>query len=955
MSNLPPPRTAPPAQSLPPGALQPPLPAVTLPPFLVAPTTSAPTTTRTPVTLPAFVHARTGSAAPPPATPAPAPSTSAAKPPVRLTSSGRAPVTSPLMVAGRGRPAVRAGSVSGTLQRPPVGPAPAPHTPPAVPAPAPAAAPAVAAAAAGGSPPTATLPVRISPALQQQAQQAQQQRRQQAAPLPLRMSAQGAAAAAHTPVTLATLPPPPALNLSSLPPPPPDDAALASPPQPELPSLVPPVQLPPPPQQQQVSAEGARPLPSPSSGNGNGNGNPGWRTATLRPNGRTMHRAGSLSAATNNPQQQVQAQQSLQQQQPPQSVALRKKAHEKPERVLVLGARLSARRDAALYARNAVDRGGWRRQVLLARPHIAELRERVQALPRAAALCRTLQPGAADVKACLGPAQVLQLVLQHLHVRGFRRARRVLEAEAQVRLAPAAARLHTSRLAACLRRAMRDVDRLYDALAGARGVHDARRLDECVAAMDLREDARARAAADDVNIWDEAGEAGAQNIILVRTSGSGAGGSGSDGLCGGLGLGGENENGGNGNTAGGGGGEEEGRVRETVRAGSLNKLVEKLTDDTLLFDATYIPTFMMTYPTFATPAQLLEKLCERFDVPARVPAAEAHNIQMRVCKVMKKWMETCPADFDDEHLRVRMRAFIDAAAQQTSPFVALVDGAFRRMLAAARTHTVRLGTPREPVLPPDFLAHAWDAASVLALADDELARQLTVLDARTFARIRPAELLDCAWSKPRLRARAPHVLAMIRAFNAVSGWVVAAVVRPPTVRERAAVMAKFVRIAQHLADMHNYNALTSILSGLNSSAVSRLRFTAAEMAPALQRQRAALEALMSSDNNFHAYRAVLLNIEDKVPTIPYLGVCLTDLTFCEENSDYINGLINFAKRSLVYQIIHDLLKRQDAYYSIQPVHQILQVFYHLPPLDEQEYYALSLKREPRGCQRANIL
>ena len=631
---------------------------------------------------------------------------------------------------------------------------------------------------------------------------------------------------------------------------------------------------------------------------------------------------------------------------------------------------MAERRDAALYARNAVDRTGWRGLVLQTHPEIADLRERVHALPRAAAFCRALRPGARDVKACLGPAQVLQLVLQHLHVRGFRRARRVLEQEAQVRLAGAAQRLHASRLAACLRRSMRDVDRLYGALVGGRPC-DARLLADCVASMELREDGRRRKRVvggnsgngngngnggfssgstgadsetgnsndfnndgggedeydeEDVNIWDEVGEAGADNIILARADDAG---NGSD--------------------------ESGGETRETVKAGSFNKLVEKLTDDTLLFDATYIPTFLMTYQSFATPERLLEKLCERFAVPARVPAAEAHNVQMRVCKVMKKWMETYPADFD-ERLRVRMRAFIDAAQAQTSPFVALVDGAFRRMLASKNApRVVRTGALREPVLPADFLAHAWDAHSLLALSEEELARQLTVLDARTFAQIRPAELLDGAWSKPRLRARAPHVREMIRQFNAVSGWVVAAVVRPAAVRERAAVMGRFVRVAQHLAEMHNYNSLTSVLSGLNSSAVSRLHHTAAEMPPALQRARAALEAVMAADNNFHAYRALLAATEDKVPTVPYLGVSLTDLTFCDENSDYVNGLINFSKRSLVYQIIHELLKRQDAHYAFQPVQQILDVFRSLPPCDEQEAYSLSLKREPRGCLRANIL
>lgn len=53
---------------------------------------------------------------------------------------------------------------------------------------------------------------------------------------------------------------------------------------------------------------------------------------------------------------------------------------------------------------------------------------------------------------------------------------------------------------------------------------------------------------------------------------------------------------------------------EVIKAGSFNKLVERLTFDSKT-DMQFVKTFLMTYQSFATPEKLLAKLIQRFDVP----------------------------------------------------------------------------------------------------------------------------------------------------------------------------------------------------------------------------------------------------------------------------------------------------------------------------------------------------
>ena len=88
-----------------------------------------------------------------------------------------------------------------------------------------------------------------------------------------------------------------------------------------------------------------------------------------------------------------------------------------------------------------------------------------------------------------------------------------------------------------------------------------------------------------------------------------------------------------------------------------------------------------------------------------------------------------------------------------------------------------------------------------------------------------SELLQPAWSKPKTRQKSPNVLNLIKRFNHVSYWVPTMVMCHEKLKNRSAVISKFMAVAQELRRMNNFNTLMGIVAGLNMSSVSRLKFS----------------------------------------------------------------------------------------------------------------------------------
>lgn len=146
----------------------------------------------------------------------------------------------------------------------------------------------------------------------------------------------------------------------------------------------------------------------------------------------------------------------------------------------------------------------------------------------------------------------------------------------------------------------------------------------------------------------------------------------------------------------------------------------------------------------------------------------------------------------------------------------------------------------------------------------------------------------------------------------------------------------------------------AILAGLKSSSVGRLKHTIDAVGERNMSKIATIEKECNPTMSYKMYREAIHLANP--PLLPYLGVYLTDLTFIEDgNPDYVNGLHNFKKRELIYNVIAEIGRYQTLGYNSSTVPNVLHYLSELPSNDDDTLYELSLLREPRGADKSEIV
>ena len=140
----------------------------------------------------------------------------------------------------------------------------------------------------------------------------------------------------------------------------------------------------------------------------------------------------------------------------------------------------------------------------------------------------------------------------------------------------------------------------------------------------------------------------------------------------------------------------------------------------------------------------------------------------------------------------------------------------------------------------------------------------------------------------------------------------------------------------------------AILSGINSTAVTRLKFTwnLVQQTP-LFKIHQSLEFQMSSDKAFSTYRKLIKSAQN--PCVPYLGVFLRDLLYIDESHKDMktDGSLNLSKFLMIGDVILLIQSFQNRGYEgfIDPV--FIKMLFSQTALDEEEAYTRSLELEPR--------
>jgi len=211
------------------------------------------------------------------------------------------------------------------------------------------------------------------------------------------------------------------------------------------------------------------------------------------------------------------------------------------------------------------------------------------------------------------------------------------------------------------------------------------------------------------------------------------------------------------------------------------------------------------------------------------------------------------------------------------------------------------------------------------------------------------EFFNQAW----LRNKAPNLLAMVAHFNSISSAVATSIVTERLIKKRVKVVEKHITIANWLRKLNDFFSLQAFICGINSSAVTRLKFTMERISSQHSQMLLELEELMSMENSYKNYRQALR--EAKPPCIPHIGVYMTDLTFIDEgNSDNYGNLINFSKRTLVSKILMEIECHREVKYQLAGTKKIEQFINSLPRKSENELYLASLECEPRGAAKNTL-
>ncbi|KAJ3452408.1 ras guanine nucleotide exchange factor i-related [Anaeramoeba flamelloides] len=397
-----------------------------------------------------------------------------------------------------------------------------------------------------------------------------------------------------------------------------------------------------------------------------------------------------------------------------------------------------------------------------------------------------------------------------------------------------------------------------------------------------------------------------------------------------------------------------------IQKSTLNQLIRYLIENQKK-DPRFVKIFLMTYQSFTSPGKLLYKLFEAFHVPDKLKGENEtkkefeerkFQLETNILNILRYWLLVHFNDFS-EALVDEIQNFISENLIKQSRFE--FTSSLRSIISLQQkggivnTNTEE-APPPEPKVPKNLFSKQLNLFDFHAI---ELARQISISDFEIFSKIHQSELFNCAWSKEHLKHRAKNVSIFINRFNLLSSWVSSLIVETEGLKNRAHVLRKFIKIANNLYKLNNFNSCYSILAGIESSAVHRLKFTFEELSAKYLEYLGNLKTIMSSKGSYKNYRTLIETITP--PCIPYLGIFLTDLTFIEDgNPDYINGLINFTKRKLNYRVIEKIKKFQKAPYNLHPVHQITTFLNKFPHQEKSTLYKLSLKIEPRGAKKSDL-
>ncbi|KAJ7134752.1 ras guanine nucleotide exchange factor domain-containing protein [Mycena epipterygia] len=422
---------------------------------------------------------------------------------------------------------------------------------------------------------------------------------------------------------------------------------------------------------------------------------------------------------------------------------------------------------------------------------------------------------------------------------------------------------------------------------------------------------------------------------------------------------------------------------------TMDVLVEKMTPHDSIVDPAFSAVFFLTFRLFSSPIELVDTIIQRYNLlpPDGISNEDVQlwqqrkgiPVRLRVSNFIKIWVEIYwrqgvddpalepLATFTQDGLAVmfpgpaqRIKDLIELRRQTVKSVISPKSERTRDpgMSINPPSATIPMGEIPRPMMTKTLLANlrSKNFATITITDFDplELARQLTIMECNLYCVIQPEEVLETGQegAKPPTNVKAVSSLS-----TAITGWVAESILSEPDTKKRTALIKFFIKVADRCTSLSNYSTPRSMLAALDSSTISRLHQTWLGLPQKNRSQLDSLRRLADHSRNYHEYRSKLRNTAP--PAVPFLGLYLTDVTFCREGNPShraspINPdkkLLNFNKYHKLARIVQDMQRFQVPYQlrGIPEVQEYLTGAFETSRRhgDLQDLYRRSLLVEPK--------
>lgn len=431
-----------------------------------------------------------------------------------------------------------------------------------------------------------------------------------------------------------------------------------------------------------------------------------------------------------------------------------------------------------------------------------------------------------------------------------------------------------------------------------------------------------------------------------------------------------------------------------IKAATMAKLIERLTYH-LYADPTFVRVFLTTYRSFSNPRELLEFLKERFDVPdieskAREDVKKFEKdyvkpVQLRVLNVIRHWVDQHYYDFtNDEELLDDLIVFLDKTAGKQKALKKWVDSILKNIYRNRENNHAADMSIFFNSSPPHFEWHIISAENVssapremfnlLTIHPIEFARQFTLLEYELFKKVKPAELVDSAWTKKDREEISPNLLRFKRFGNHFTFWLELQILETENFEERVAVYSRILEILQVFQELNNFDGIIAIVAALTSAPIHRLDSTKEAISNRLKKSFE--EAGKLVEDHYKPYFAMLRSINP--PCVPFIGQYLThiiqfdvgnpndfkkptspevrddgrplgssgDSVVIETSAEQakVKKLINFTHRRKVAEITQEIQQYQNTPYCLNQQPQIRSFLESINPFECQRFVEFAQRK-----------